>query len=61
VRWNTGVSGNINGGIFVAATLAPDGSLLAAPANVMFNITDAGQMNAANQSFPYNPIAIKEK
>ena len=61
VRWNTGVSGNINGGLFVAGTLAPNGSILAAPANVMFTITNAGQMNAANQSFPYNPIAITEK
>jgi len=61
LRWNPGVSGNINGGVFVARTREPNGSLLHAPADVAFTITDAAQMKAANRSFPYNPIAIREK
>jgi Tfp pilus assembly protein PilX len=51
----------VNGGLFIARTQAPDGSLLAAPADAMFNITDPAQMRMANQSFPYNPIAIRER
>jgi Tfp pilus assembly protein PilX len=51
----------VNGGLFLARTQAPDGSLLAAPADVMFSITDPAQMRLANQSFPYNPIAIRER
>jgi hypothetical protein len=29
--------------------------------DVMYNITDAAQIKAANQVFPFSPIAIKEK
>ena len=60
LRWN-GVSGTINGGLFTARTRAADGALLSAPAGVTFNITDVAQIQAANRSFPYNPIAIKER
>jgi hypothetical protein len=61
LRWNLGVSGTINGGTFVARTRAAGGSLLSAPENVVFTITDAAEIKAANQSFPYNPIVIREK
>jgi hypothetical protein len=61
VTLKPGVSRTINGGLFVARTRAPDGSLLAQPANVKFEITDAAQIRAANRVFPYNPVAIKER
>ena len=58
---DSGTAAIVNGGLFIARTQAPDGSLLAAPADVMFSITDPAQMRMANQSFPYNPIAIRER
>ena len=58
---DSGKAAIVNGGLFIARTQAPDGSLLAAPADVMFSITDPAQMRMANQSFPYNPIAIRER
>ena len=61
LRWSPGVTGTINGGLFVARTRATDGSLLVTPADVSYNITDPIQIKAANQSFPYNAIAIKER
>jgi Tfp pilus assembly protein PilX len=51
----------VNGGLFVARTRAVDGSLLSVPEDVLFQITDALQIKAANRAFPYNPIAIREK
>ena len=47
------VDGTINGGLFIARTLTP--------ADTTYNITDAAQIRAASQSFPYNPIAIRER
>ena len=47
------VDGTINGGIFIAPTLTP--------LDVTYNISDAAQIRAASQSFPYNLIAIKER
>jgi hypothetical protein len=35
--------------------------LLSEPSNVSFVITDAGHIEAANRSFPYNTIAVREK
>src|SRR5262245_10933588 len=61
LRWKPGVMGIINGGLFVARTRAPDGSLLSTPMDVTYNITDTAQIKAANQPFPFSPIAIKEK
>jgi Tfp pilus assembly protein PilX len=58
---DSGTAAIVTGGLFIARTQAPDGSLLAAPADVMFSITDPAQMRMANQSFPYNPIAIRER
>jgi Tfp pilus assembly protein PilX len=58
---NTGTTAVINGGLFLARTHAVDGSLLAVPEQVTFTITDSVQMRMANQSFPYNPISIREK
>jgi Tfp pilus assembly protein PilX len=60
VVWGPGVSGTVNGGLFIAKTKADDGSLLAVPADVAYTITDAAQIRAANQQFPYNPIALRE-
>jgi len=56
-----GVTRTITGGLFVARTRAPDGSLLTQPANVKFEITDLAQIRTANRVFPYNPVAIKER
>jgi hypothetical protein len=61
LRWKPGVTGIINGGLFAARTRAADGSLLSTPMDVMYNITDTAQIKAANQLFPFSPIAIKEK
>jgi hypothetical protein len=61
MRWNSGVTGTIRGGTLVAKTRDTGGSLLGSPANWMYTITDAAQIKAANQSFPYSPIAVREK
>lgn len=58
---NSGVSTTINGGLLIARTRAPDGTPLGAPADVTFSINNAAEVKAATQSFPYNPIAIKER
>jgi len=65
--WSTGARGTINGGLFIARTRAADGSLLAAPGDTTVDlgpatiVYDAAAIRAANQTFPYNPIAIKER
>ena len=61
MQTDSGATTIVNGGLFIARTQAPDGSLLAVPADIMFSITDAAQIRMANQSFPYNPIAIRER
>jgi Tfp pilus assembly protein PilX len=61
VRWKAGVTGTINGGLFAGRTRAPDGSLLPAPVDVTYNITNVSQIKAANRLFPFNPIVISEK
>jgi Tfp pilus assembly protein PilX len=61
LRWKPGIAGSINGGLFVARTRAVDGSLLLAPMDVMYTITDVSQIKAANQLFPFNPIAVSER
>jgi hypothetical protein len=47
------VNGTINGGFFMAPSLLP--------ADVTYSVTDAAQVRAASQRFPYNPIAIRER
>jgi hypothetical protein len=59
--WAPGVSGVINGGLFVAKTRAPDGTLAGETTTVTFDVTDPFQIKAANQTFPYIPIAIRER
>jgi Tfp pilus assembly protein PilX len=61
VHWNAGVTGTIDGGLFVAKTRALDSSLLGAPSNWSYTITDVSQIQAANRRFPFNPIAIRER
>lgn len=67
LSWARGTTGTINGGIFVARTRAPDGSLLTTVGAVAADLSpaaifhDAAAIRAANQYFPYNPIAIREK
>lgn len=61
VRLSPGVAMTVNGALFAARTRAPDGSLLPSPEDVVFNIFDTAQMKAANRSFPYNAIAIRER
>jgi Tfp pilus assembly protein PilX len=61
VTWKAGVSKTINGGFFVARTRAADGSMLIQPTGVTFDITDAAQIRTADRTFPYNPIAVKER
>jgi len=58
---NPGANAVVNGGLFLARTRAADGSLLAVPEQVTFTVTDSAQMRMANQSFPYNPISIRER
>jgi Tfp pilus assembly protein PilX len=58
---DNGATAVVNGGLFLARTHAADSSLLTVPGQVTFSLTDAVQMRMANQSFPYNPIAIKER
>jgi Tfp pilus assembly protein PilX len=61
MRVNSGVTTTINGGMLIARTRAADGTPLSAPADVTFSINNAAEVKAATQSFPYNPIAVKEK
>lgn len=60
-HWND-ADGLVNGGLFVARTRAADGTLLTEPADVTVNINgDTSTIAAANGSFPYVPIAIRER
>jgi len=67
LTWNTGTSGTIYGGLFLAQTRAADGSTLSVPGQVAADLTpaaifyDAAAITAANRSFPYNPIAVNER
>jgi hypothetical protein len=67
LAWKGGTTGLIQGGMFIAETLAPDGSQLASPGAVTADLSpatifyDAGAISAANQRFPYNPISINER
>jgi len=59
IRWNAPAI--VNGGVFVARTQAANGTLLSLPQGVSFSVTDANQLRAANRSFPYSPIAVRER
>jgi hypothetical protein len=67
LTWNNGATGLINGGVFIAETLASDGSRLASPGNITADLSpatifyDAAAIKTANRTFPYNPIAINER
>jgi hypothetical protein len=61
LRSNSGAQGTINGGLFIARTRTPDGTWLDSPADVLFKITDEAEIKRANRSFPYSPIAFKER
>jgi hypothetical protein len=67
LTWNNGATGTINGGLFIARTHARDGSILTTPGNITADLGpaaifyDAAAIKAANRTFPYNPIAIKER
>jgi hypothetical protein len=67
LTWNDGTTGLIQGGLFLAQTLAPDGSRLLSLGAVRADLspatifTDERAIRSANQSFPYNPIAINER
>jgi hypothetical protein len=67
LTWSNGASGTINGGLFIARTRTADGSMLATPGDIIADLRpaaifyDAAAIKAANRTFPYNPIAIKEK
>jgi len=67
LTWNSGTTGTVNGGVFVANTLAADGSPLSTPGPVSADLSpaaifyDAAAIKAANQTFPYNAIAIVER
>jgi len=67
LTWSSGAKGNIYGGLFIAQTRAADGSLLTSPGQITADLNpatifyDAATIRAANQPFPYNPVAIREK
>ena len=67
LTWSSGAKGNIYGGLFIAQTRAADGSLLTSPGQITADLNpatifyDAAAIRAANQPFPYNPVAIREK
>jgi Tfp pilus assembly protein PilX len=61
VHTNPGVIAVVNGGLYLVRTRAADGSVLSGPAGGVFMITDLEQIRRANQSLPYNPIAMREK
>ncbi|PYS14813.1 MAG: hypothetical protein DMG15_06695 [Acidobacteria bacterium] len=67
LTWNSGTAGTIYGGLFMAQTRAADGSILPTLGNVAADLTpaaifyDAAAITAASRSFPYNPIAVKER
>ncbi len=67
LSWTNSTTGIVNGGMFVARTRAADGSLLTTPGVIAADLSpaaifyDAAAIRAANQPFPYNPIAIRER
>src|SRR5436309_2255387 len=67
LTWNSGTAGTIYGGLFMEQTRAVDGSILPTLGNVAADLTpaaifyDAAAITAASRSFPYNPIAVKER
>jgi hypothetical protein len=67
LTWHNGATGVIDGGLFIAQTLAPNGSRLASLGTIMPDLRpatisyDAAVINTANRTFPYNPIAINER
>jgi len=67
LSWTKGTTGIISGGIFIAHTRAADGSMLTVPGDIAADLSpaaifyDAAAIRAANQSFPFNPIAIRER
>ena len=67
LTWTPGTSGIVHGGLFIAPTLAPGGTLLPSPGSVTANLSpatifyDAAAIEAANRPFPYNAIAIVER
>jgi hypothetical protein len=67
LNWVSGARGTINGGLLIARTRAADGSTLARPGGVTADLSpatilyDPAAIRAANQAFPFNPIAINER
>jgi hypothetical protein len=67
LTWSNGTTGVIHGGLFIAQTLAADGSRLASPGNSSADLSpatifyDAAAIKTANQTFPYSPISIIER
>jgi hypothetical protein len=70
LHWNALGNGTVNGGIFIARTRALDGTLLNSRGDITADFNGGGgtgiryntsAIAAANQAFPYMPIAIKER
>ncbi len=67
VHWNRTIPGSVHGGLFIARTRADDGMLLSVPgaATADFDAgnvhSDAAAVQASNHTFPYDPIAIRER
>jgi hypothetical protein len=61
LRKASGITFTVNGGLFIAQTRAADGTLLSTPSAVSYDITDPTQIRAANRSFPYDSIAVRER
>jgi hypothetical protein len=70
LRWNSGAEGAIDGGVFLARTLASDGTPLAGRGGVIADFNGAAgsgihhnpaAITLANQKFPYTPIAVRER
>ena len=77
IHWNAGGNGTVTGGVVVARTRADDrttanpaGTLLSARGSVTADFSGAGgtglrydtsAISAASQTFPYTPIAVRER
>lgn len=70
LHWNSGGHGSIEGGVFIARTRDEAGTLLSSRGGITADFHRAGgtgihyntaAIAAANQGFPYTPIAIKER
>ena len=77
LHWNAGGNGSVTGGLLVARTHAADrtpadplGTLLSTRGNVTADFNgaegtglryDTSAISAASQTFPYTPIAIRER